>query len=301
MAPARHDPATRCCRAGGAASTAGASRRWSRFVRSACFWALPPRPAGRAQRPRPVLLCDEAGRLCHRVALHHAGLASMLSPRMMRRLAVLGFLAALGRADAPAGLRHRFRQGRGALVLAGFRRGAAVGIPQAAFIVFFRLADVGLGRDRRPARQAMSLVAPRWWWRACCLQPDFGQAVLIVFGWSVMYFVAGAPMLLLLGVGAAALGAGAMAYPVRAFRPPDRRLPGRDGRSQHASLALPPTPSARAAISARGVGEGQVKWSLPDAHTDFIIAVAAEEYGLMLVLADHRCCSARSPCGPSCG
>ncbi len=33
-----------------------------------------------------------------------------------------------------------------------------------------------------------------------------------------------------------------------------------------------------------GVGEGQVKMSLPDAHTDFIIAVAAEEYGLVLVL-----------------
>ena len=37
-----------------------------------------------------------------------------------------------------------------------------------------------------------------------------------------------------------------------------------------------------------GVGEGQVKWSLPDAHTDFIIAVAAEEYGLVLVLAIIR-------------
>jgi len=34
-----------------------------------------------------------------------------------------------------------------------------------------------------------------------------------------------------------------------------------------------------------GVGEGAVKWSLPDAHTDFIIAVAAEEYGLVMVLA----------------
>ena len=33
-----------------------------------------------------------------------------------------------------------------------------------------------------------------------------------------------------------------------------------------------------------GVGEGHVKWSIPDAHTDFIIAVAAEEYGLVFVL-----------------
>ena len=33
-----------------------------------------------------------------------------------------------------------------------------------------------------------------------------------------------------------------------------------------------------------GLGEGLVKWKLPDAHTDFIIAVAAEEYGLLLCL-----------------
>jgi hypothetical protein len=42
-----------------------------------------------------------------------------------------------------------------------------------------------------------------------------------------------------------------------------------------------------------GLGEGAVKWTLPDAHTDFIIAVAAEEYGLILVFRSSRC-SARS-------
>ena len=31
-----------------------------------------------------------------------------------------------------------------------------------------------------------------------------------------------------------------------------------------------------------GIGEGKVKWRLPDAHTDFIISVAAEEFGLLL-------------------
>ena len=46
-----------------------------------------------------------------------------------------------------------------------------------------------------------------------------------------------------------------------------------------------PTPSAKAGFFGVGIGGGEVKWSLPDAHTDFIIAVAAEEYGLILVLA----------------
>ena len=31
-----------------------------------------------------------------------------------------------------------------------------------------------------------------------------------------------------------------------------------------------------------GIGEGVIKWRLPDAHTDFIIAVAAEEFGAIL-------------------
>ena len=34
----------------------------------------------------------------------------------------------------------------------------------------------------------------------------------------------------------------------------------------------------------RGPGEGVVKMNIPDAHTDFIFAVAAEEYGMLLCL-----------------
>lgn len=116
------------------------------------------------------------------------------------------------------------------------------------------------------------------------IQPDFGQASLILFAWGVMYFVGGAPILLLIVLGVAAVGAGAFAYNnsehfarrIDGFLSPDL-----DPRTQ---LGYATNAIQEGGFFGVGVGEGQVKWSLPDAHTDFIIAVAAEEYGLIMVL-----------------
>jgi cell division protein FtsW len=116
------------------------------------------------------------------------------------------------------------------------------------------------------------------------MQPDFGQACLILFSWGVMYFVAGAPMLLLLVLAGLVILGGMFAY--SASEHFARRIDG------FLSADLDPTTQLGYATNAIreggffgvGVGEGQVKWSLPDAHTDFIIAVAAEEYGLICVL-----------------
>jgi cell division protein FtsW len=116
------------------------------------------------------------------------------------------------------------------------------------------------------------------------LQPDFGQAALILFAWGVMYFVAGAPMTLLVTLAAGVVLAGMFAYNNSEHFA--RRIDG------FLSADVDPTTQLGYATNAIreggffgvGVGEGQVKWSLPDAHTDFIIAVAAEEYGLICVL-----------------
>ena len=116
------------------------------------------------------------------------------------------------------------------------------------------------------------------------IQPDFGQAALILFGWGVIYFVAGAPMTLIVVI-VAIVGFGAtIAY--ESSEHFARRIDGFlnpeiDPRSQigYATNAI-----QEGGFFGVGVGEGQVKWTLPDAHTDFIIAVAAEEYGLILVL-----------------
>ena len=116
------------------------------------------------------------------------------------------------------------------------------------------------------------------------LQPDFGQAMLVIFGWGVIYFVAGARMTwiaVFLGI----IGfSGNFAYHnsehfarrIDGFLTPDI-----DPRTQ---LGYATNAIQEGGFFGVGVGEGQVKWSLPDAHTDFIIAVAAEEYGLILVL-----------------
>ena len=116
------------------------------------------------------------------------------------------------------------------------------------------------------------------------LQPDFGQAALIIGSWAVMYFVSGASlfifilMMLLLG------GCGFFAYlnsehvrdRINGFLSPDINPLTQIG---YATNAI-----KEGGYLGVGLGEGRVKWKLPDAHTDFIIAVAAEEYGLLLCL-----------------
>jgi len=115
------------------------------------------------------------------------------------------------------------------------------------------------------------------------LQPDFGQACLVLFSWGVMYFVGGAPIMLLMVLAGLVMAAGTFAYANSEHFA--RRIDG------FMSPDVDPTTQLGYATNAIreggffgvGVGEGQVKWSLPDAHTDFIIAVAAEEYGLICV------------------
>ena len=115
------------------------------------------------------------------------------------------------------------------------------------------------------------------------MQPDFGQASLVLFGWGVMYFIAGAPLTLLMGMAGGVVVLGVFAY--NSSEHFARRIDG------FLTSEVDPTTQIGYATNAIregglfgvGVGQGEVKMSLPDAHTDFIIAVAAEEYGLALV------------------
>ena len=133
-----------------------------------------------------------------------------------------------------------------------------------------------------PPGKAMSFVVAVALTAVLALQPDFGQAGLIIATWALMYFAAGAPVVLLGGVGAGVAGAGWLAY--RNSEHVARRI---DGFLTSEVDPLTQIGYATNAIQEGGflgvgIGNGSVKWTLPDAHTDFIIAVAAEEFGLIL-------------------
>ncbi|MDO5632252.1 MAG: putative peptidoglycan glycosyltransferase FtsW [Paracoccus sp. (in: a-proteobacteria)] len=219
------------------------------------------------------------------VALMVMIVISMLNPRQVRRIGVLGFVAAFLAVLALPMIGTDF--GKGAVRWLSF---AGVSVQPSEFLKpgFVAIAAWFMASAQEvggPPGRLYSFFLTVVIVLMLAFQPDFGQATLVLFAWGVMYFVAGAPMTVLLIVaGLAGLG-GMFAY--GASEHFARRIDGFltaevDPRTQ---LGYATNAIQEGGFFGVGVGEGTVKWSLPDAHTDFIIAVAAEEYGLIMVLA----------------
>ncbi|MGE3626706.1 MAG: FtsW/RodA/SpoVE family cell cycle protein, partial [Hyphomicrobiales bacterium] len=115
------------------------------------------------------------------------------------------------------------------------------------------------------------------------LQPDFGQALLVTLVWGGLFFLTGIPMVWV-GVMAAAAGvAGTLAYfLVPHVRARFDKFFFADGDTFQTDRAL--QSFEHGGWFGRGPGEGTVKDILPDSHSDFIFAVAAEEYGLIMCM-----------------
>jgi cell division protein FtsW len=210
---------------------------------------------------------------------------SMMSPRQIRRLGVLGFLAAFALILALPVIGTDFGKGATRWLSLGFVSVQPSEFLKPGFVAlcaWFMAASQEVGG---PPGKFYSFVTAGVIVVLLALQPDFGQASLVLFSWLVMYFVAGAPLILLMVVAGMAVAGGVFAY--GASEHFARRIngflnPEIDPRTQigYATNAI-----QEGGFFGVGVGEGTVKWSLPDAHTDFIIAVAAEEYGTIMVLA----------------
>ena len=201
---------------------------------------------------------------------------STFSPRQVRRIGVLGFAIAITAIVLLPFVGTDF--GKGAVRWLRLPGGMSVQPSEflkpcfVAICAWFMAASQEVGG---PPGRAYSAVLAALTVVLLALQPDFGQASLVLFSWCVMYFIAGAPLMLLFGVMGAAVLGGFFAYGASDHFA--RRIDGFliadvDPRTQ---LGYAWNAIQEGGFFGVGVGEGTVKWSLPDAHTDFIIAVAA--------------------------
>ena len=208
---------------------------------------------------------------------------SLMSVSLVRRLAVIGFVAALFATALLPIFGTDFGKGSIRWYSLGFASLQPSEFLKPGFIVVCAWLMAASEEINGPPGRLWSFLLAVSVVVILVFQPDFGQASLIIFCWGVVYFVAGAPIALLIGVAGVVVGAGTFAY--RASEHFARRIdgflsPDVDPRTQ---LGYATNAIQEGGFLGVGVGEGVVKWSLPDAHTDFIIAVAAEEYGFVLV------------------
>jgi len=208
---------------------------------------------------------------------------SMLSPTQLRRLGVLGFFAAfLAVAMLPV-FGTDFGKGATRWFSLGFVSVQPSEFLKPVFVILCAWLMAASQELNGPPGKTFSFIVAVCTVGFLATQPDFGQSALIIAAWSTLYFVAGAPMILLTGCIGLVVAGGVVAYSSSEHFA--RRIDG------FLNPEVDPTTQMGFATNAireggffgAGVNEGQVKWSLPDAHTDFIIAVAAEEYGLILV------------------
>ena len=218
------------------------------------------------------------------LALMAMFLTSMMSPQLVRRLAVIGFLGAFAALVMLPVFGTDFGKGAVRWYSLGFGSLQPSEFLKPGFVVVAAWLMAASQEINGPPGKSWSFLLALVIVAFLAMQPDFGQACLVLFGWGVMYFVAGAPIVLLVGMAVCVVAVGSFAYSnsehfarrIDGFLSPDV--------DPNTQLGFATNAIREGGFFGVGVGEGEVKWSLPDAHTDFIIAVAAEEYGLILVL-----------------
>jgi len=119
-------------------------------------------------------------------------------------------------------------------------------------------------------------------------QPDLGQTILIVLTWFSLIFVSGINLLFFLGLFVLTFSIlFYLIFYVSKFEYIKDRLfsfidpnSGNNYQSERASEAI-----SNGGFFGQGIGEGTLNSKVPEAHTDYIISVISEEFGVIIVLA----------------
>ena len=116
------------------------------------------------------------------------------------------------------------------------------------------------------------------------IQPDFGMLVMVSAVFGIQLFVAGLPIIwLFIAIFASVFGSiGAYLLLPHVASRINRFLDPVNSENYQITRSLEAFESG--GLYGKGPGEGSVKQFLPDSHTDFIFAVAGEEFGAVICL-----------------
>jgi len=209
---------------------------------------------------------------------------SFLSPRGVRRVALVMFLLSLCLVAATPFFGAEIKGAKRWLVIAGVNVQPSEFLKPAFVVLIAWLFAESTRKPEMPANTValglLLLVTA-----LLVIQPDFGQTMLIALVWGALFFMAGMRLIWVGGLaGVAALGLVGAYFTVPHVTQRIQRFMDRgSGDTFNIDLAL--ESFARGGWLGRGPGEGTVKRLLPESHTDFVFAVGAEEFGIVLCLA----------------
>lgn len=209
---------------------------------------------------------------------------SFLSSRQIRRIAALMLVCGLVALIAVLFVGLEIKGSRRWIFIAGMSLQPSEFIKPAFVIITAWLFAEGARRPDIPGRLLASIllliVAA-----LLIAEPDLGQTMLVFAVWGALFFLAGVPPFVVASLSAVSLVGLFAAYrtfPHVAARI-DRFLDPSSGDTFQVDTAL--QSFHRGGWSGAGPGEGVMKRVLPDSHTDFVFAVVAEEFGIVLCLA----------------
>jgi cell division protein FtsW len=207
-------------------------------------------------------------------------LVSLLSPRDIKRLAIAGCLVALAMTAATLVAGVEIKGARRWISLPGMT------IQPSEFLkpCFAVVAGWLLSESKKAAGYISAVAAFAFFGLIVLLlksQPDIGMLAVVTLVFLTQLYIAGLPLIL---VGVAVGGLGGAAVMAYTFFPHVRSRVTRfwDGTGDNYQVTTALEAFGNGGLTGRGPGEGHVKDVLPDAHADFVFAVAGEEFGMIL-------------------
>ncbi|MBS0641428.1 MAG: putative peptidoglycan glycosyltransferase FtsW [Acetobacteraceae bacterium] len=207
-------------------------------------------------------------------------LVSLLSTKDVRRLAILGCLLALAMTAATMVMGVEIKGARRWISLPGMTVQPSEFLkPCFAVVAAWLLAEAR--RSRRFPGRLIAFVVFGFILLLLKSQPDIGMLAVITAVFLAQLYIDGLP-LILVGMAMSVMAAGAVAAYTLFPHVRSRVTRFWDGSGDNYQVTTALEAFGNGGLLGRGPGEGHVKDVLPDAHADFVFAVAGEEFGMII-------------------